>query len=247
MLRLITIPISHFCEKARWALDRARLPYREVRMLPAVHLIESWRHARQRTVPVLVHDGGGIGESTEILRWVDARTPEAQRLFPVGAEAAEVERWVQRFDQELGPGARMLGYSALLPDPELFLKQMQRVYRGTSRALLPALCPLARAGIRRRYGVNGKRADRARERCSQLFEDVGRALESQGSSYLVGGQFSAADLTFAALAAPLVLPPRYGGQFLPKAEMPAQFQDLVDEFAPHPAGRFALRIYDLHR
>ena len=24
---LITIPISHYCEKARWALDRAALPY----------------------------------------------------------------------------------------------------------------------------------------------------------------------------------------------------------------------------
>ena len=28
---LITIPISHFCEKARWALERAGLPYREER------------------------------------------------------------------------------------------------------------------------------------------------------------------------------------------------------------------------
>ena len=27
--RLITIPISHYCEKARWALERAEIPYRE--------------------------------------------------------------------------------------------------------------------------------------------------------------------------------------------------------------------------
>ena len=26
---LITIPISHYCEKARWALDRAGVAYRE--------------------------------------------------------------------------------------------------------------------------------------------------------------------------------------------------------------------------
>ena len=25
--RLITLPISHYCEKARWALERARIPY----------------------------------------------------------------------------------------------------------------------------------------------------------------------------------------------------------------------------
>ena len=27
--RLITIPLSHFCEKARWGLDRVALRYRE--------------------------------------------------------------------------------------------------------------------------------------------------------------------------------------------------------------------------
>jgi hypothetical protein len=26
VLRLITIPISHYCEKARWALERVRIP-----------------------------------------------------------------------------------------------------------------------------------------------------------------------------------------------------------------------------
>ena len=30
-LRLVTIPISHYCEKARWALERAGIRYREER------------------------------------------------------------------------------------------------------------------------------------------------------------------------------------------------------------------------
>lgn len=247
MLRLVTIPISHYCEKARWALDRARLPYEEVAVLPGAHLLTTRKYHRKGTVPVLVHEGGGIGESTEILRWVDSRTPEAQRLFLVGALEAENERWIERFDRELGPAARLLGYSALLPSADVFLKQMQRVYRGSSRALLPALVPLARVGIRKRYGVDGQRAERALGRCRRLFDDVASALDSGGRSYLLGERFSAADLTFAALAAPLVLPPKYGGDFLPKAEMPPAFQALVDEFASHPAGRFALRIYERHR
>jgi len=36
-LRLITIPISHYCEKARWALERAGLSYREERHVQGVH------------------------------------------------------------------------------------------------------------------------------------------------------------------------------------------------------------------
>jgi glutathione S-transferase len=37
LLRLITIPISHYCEKARWALERAGLPYREERHVQGIH------------------------------------------------------------------------------------------------------------------------------------------------------------------------------------------------------------------
>ncbi|MEZ4374159.1 MAG: glutathione S-transferase N-terminal domain-containing protein [Polyangiaceae bacterium] len=247
MLRLITIPISHYCEKARWALDRARLPYEEVAKLPGVHLLTTRRYSRTGTVPVLVHEGGAIGESTEILRWVDARTPEAQRLFPEGEVAADNERWIARFDRELGPAARLIGYDALLPESEIFLKQMQRVYSGAARAVLPALLPLAGKGIRKRYRVSSERAKSKRALCQQLFDDVASTLETSGAPYLLGERFSAADLTFASLAGPLVLPPSYGGRFLPKAELPAAFQALVDEFSAHPAGRFALRIYERHR
>jgi len=37
VLRLITIPISHYCEKARRALDRTGLPYREERPIRGIH------------------------------------------------------------------------------------------------------------------------------------------------------------------------------------------------------------------
>ena len=34
MIRLITIRFSHYCEKARWALDRGRIAYEERSHLP---------------------------------------------------------------------------------------------------------------------------------------------------------------------------------------------------------------------
>ncbi len=35
--RLITIPFSHFCEKARWSLDVAGVAYREEGHVPGLH------------------------------------------------------------------------------------------------------------------------------------------------------------------------------------------------------------------
>ncbi|MEZ4340912.1 MAG: hypothetical protein R3B82_30175, partial [Sandaracinaceae bacterium] len=46
MYELVTIAFSHYCEKARWALDLRRVPYRERRYLPAMHLLATRRALR---------------------------------------------------------------------------------------------------------------------------------------------------------------------------------------------------------
>jgi glutathione S-transferase len=51
VLRLLTIPISHYCEKARWALERAGIPYREERHVQGVHQIVALRASGGITVP----------------------------------------------------------------------------------------------------------------------------------------------------------------------------------------------------
>src|SRR5215210_3065100 len=45
-LRLVTLPISHYCEKARWALERAGIAYREERHVQGVHRIAARRGHR---------------------------------------------------------------------------------------------------------------------------------------------------------------------------------------------------------
>lgn len=83
--------ISHYCEKARWALERAGLAYREERHVQAIHWIAARRAGGGRTVPVLVTPEGALGESEEILVWADERTSPEHRLFPADpGERAEV-------------------------------------------------------------------------------------------------------------------------------------------------------------
>ena len=81
--RLITIPISHFCEKARWALQRAGVAYVEQPHLQMIHVLAARRAGGGRTVPVFVsQDGQVLADSTDILRWADARLPEAHASVP---------------------------------------------------------------------------------------------------------------------------------------------------------------------
>src|ERR1700726_2665473 len=120
MLRLVTIPISHYCEKARWALDRAGMDYREERHIQGIHRLAARRAGGGSTVPVLVTSEGAIGDSAQILAWVDARIPTERRLFPAGPdERREVEAVCRRLDDELGPAARRLMYVHMLAAKEL--------------------------------------------------------------------------------------------------------------------------------
>ena len=73
--RLVTIPISHFCEKARWALDRAGLAYVEEAHVQGLHQLAARRAGGGPSVPVLVTDEGVFAQSEWIIRYADAHLP----------------------------------------------------------------------------------------------------------------------------------------------------------------------------
>lgn len=68
-----------------------------------------------------------------------------------------------------------------------------------------------------------------------------------GAPYLADDQLTLSDLAFAVAAAPVVLPPAYGGPIPSYDLMPAPVQAAVNEMRCHPAGAFALRIYQEQR
>jgi glutathione S-transferase len=239
--RLITIPISHYCEKARWALDRARIAYREDGHAPVLH----WRATmpnKTRTVPVLITDGAILKSSSEILRWCDARTTDGAHLYPTDpAERREVEELEAHFDAKLGPATRRWAYSYLLPDRRRSLEVLTTgIPEGEARAFTKTFTAIA-ALIKRGMGVNEAGALRSRERIHAIFAEVSGRL-SDGRKYLVGNRFTAADLTFGALSIPAVAPPQY--HWLPLFDtLPAAMRAEIEAWRATPAGRFALRLY----
>jgi glutathione S-transferase len=75
-----------------------------------------------------------------------------------------------------------------------------------------------------------------------VLDEVADRL-SDGRRYLVGGRFTTADLTFAALAAPLVLPPEYGVALPAIEDLPSDMAATVREVRAHPAGAHALAMF----
>jgi hypothetical protein len=73
-LLLWHIPLSHYNEKARWALDYKRIAHHR-QVLGADYLIRAWRATGRGTLPILFLDGRAIGDSTHIIAALEPEPP----------------------------------------------------------------------------------------------------------------------------------------------------------------------------
>ncbi|HMD51096.1 MAG TPA: glutathione S-transferase family protein [Solirubrobacteraceae bacterium] len=242
MLRLVTIPISHYCEKARWALERAGLGYREEPHVQGVHRVASRRAGGRGTVPVLVTGEGAIADSSEILDWTDRRIAPEQRLFPDDPrQRGEVAALCRRLDGELGPRGRRLIYVHMFAQPKMALDFNNRGVPAWEDRAIRWGWPLAARFVSRELGI--RRGIEIEDEAAVWRElDFVAGLLADGRRHLCGDRFTAADLTFAALCASVLLPPDYGVP-LPQPELLApSTAALVGRAREHPAGRHALAV-----
>lgn len=201
------IDVSHYSEKARWALAWKGVEYRRRSPVPGAHMaIALWlTHGAQYTFPVLSIEGRRIGDSTAIVAALEERFPEPP-LYPVDVgerrRALELEEF---FDEELGPCIRQLVWYEFVKDREGFRRLMEET----------APKPLARFGApAAAYGRvftalrfrAGDATEAARGRAKVLAALDRLEAELGDGEYLVGGRFSVADLTAASLFYPLALP-----------------------------------------
>ena len=236
----ITIPLSHYCEKARWALDRAALPYKEEPHAPLFSRIA------RGTVPVLVHGNDRFTDSTEILVHAD-EFRGGDFLYPRDAALRrEVDALEERFDKELGPHTRRWAYAQILPHTNQLRSLWSRDVPRLEGLAIKLVAPLVRPLVRKAYKVTAEGAQRSLERVRSLFADVRERL-TDGRRFLTGDRFTAADLTFAALAAPMLLPPACRAVQPTIEDIPAAMRDEVLRLRDTDAGRFALRLFAQER
>ncbi|HEU4736598.1 MAG TPA: glutathione S-transferase family protein [Solirubrobacterales bacterium] len=240
---LITIPISHYCEKARWALDRAGIPYQEQAHLQVLHWLAVRRAGGKKTAPVLVWGDRVFTDSADIVEAASAKAPPDRGLIPDDpAAAAEVRELQRDLDARLGPEGRRWMYNALRGHRDIAVAYGCTGVPTWQRRALPFAYPLATRIIDRYLDVTPATAAQSEAEVRATFDAVAARL-GDGRPYLCGERFSAADLTFAALAAPILMPPEYGVPLPQPEELPAAMAATVRELRAHPAGAHALTMF----
>jgi glutathione S-transferase len=240
---LVTIPISHYCEKARWALERAGVEYLERAHLQILHWAAVRRAGGGRTAPVLRCGDRVCAESADIVAFADSRGAG------LSSGVAEVRALEDELDARLGPHGRRWMYDQMRGETALISHYGPTGVPAWQRAALPVAFPLVARVIDRYLDITPESVAESLEEVWAVFDSVGERLGDGGGEgrFLVGDRFTAADLTFAALSAPLVLPPEYGVPLPLLDELPARMAAVVRELRSHPAGAHALAMYRTER
>jgi glutathione S-transferase len=158
------------------------------------------------------------------------------------AAAAEVRALQRDFDQVLGPEGRRWMYFSLRGRRDVAIAYGCTGVPSWQRRALPLAYPLAARIIDRHLAITPASAERSERTVQAAFDRVAERL-ADGRPYLCGERFSAADLTFAALAASVLMPPEYGVPLPQPEELPAAMAAKVRELRAHPAGAHALKMF----
>jgi len=121
--------------------------------------------------------------------------------------------------------------------------------RGVPRleaSLVPVIAPLARRLVRAAYRITPEGAQRSLERVQGVFREVDERLSNR-RQFLVRDRFTAADLTFAALAAPVLFPVECRAVHPALDAVPAAMREEALRLRDTDAGRFALRMFSKER
>jgi glutathione S-transferase len=198
------LKVSNYNEKVRWALDYKRVPHFRRAAIPGRHRKIAKRLTGGNTFPVLVENGTAIGDSARIIAHLEACHP-SPALYPKDpAERRRALELEELFDRELGGYTRLLLIHHILPDPRLFLDTFVPDANAVRRRLAVWQFPLLRRQIKRSFGLDRASVTRAFDKLRIIGERF--RAELGPSAYLVGDRFTVADLTVAALVAPVVTP-----------------------------------------
>jgi len=228
MITLYQMPISHFCEKVRWALAYKQLEARTKNLLPGLHVRQARRLAPRSHLPILVHDTVAVQNSSDIITYLDEAFPDHPLTPADPASKEEALRWERLADEEIGPHVRRAAYHVLLEYPRMLIPMLTAGGPWYGPMLLRVIYPKLSRAMRSGMRINQEPAAASRDTVAAAVDRL-NAQRGDGQ-FLVDGRFTRADLAAAALLAPVHQPEAFDIPWpaSPPAEFAKMTQELVD-------------------
>ena len=203
MKKLFVFGISHFCEKARWALDWHGVEYKEVNWPPGPHLVLAKRLGAQRSSVPILQDGNELVQGSDnIIDWADAQASNSAKVL-TSPQARELEK---RADKSLGIHTRRLAYAECLrTHPHVVKPALFHNLSALHLALANIMWPITRRAMIQGYDLGEGAAADSRARMEKELDWFDETL-ADGRPFLTGESFTRADITVASLLSPFARP-----------------------------------------
>ncbi len=240
---LYIFAISHFCEKARWALDWLEVDYELRHVAPGEHREIARRLGAPHTsVPYLSLDGQVIQGSADIVSWAEKASPTNRSLTPNDDTCEEIEK---RIDDIAGVHVRRFYYSEALVDHP---STVRPIFTRDLPWLKKLTIGLAWGKIRKimisRMDLGASQGEESKGIVDKELTWIDDLLED-GRSYLAGDEFSRADIAVASILAPLAVPPEHPVYY--RLQHPPRLTQELSHWEGRPSFRWVREIYAKHR
>lgn len=245
MLRLYTFNLSHFSEKARWALDYEGVAFEEKVLLPGPHQLTTRRIAKRTEVPILQHDAHYVQGSGAILDYIADRLGGSKLTPEAPAARAPLHELEREIDVAFGRGVQRILYGVMLKPEhsrkviDLWTERGPAWGRAFYAVAFPAIAPV----VKRMYkATRPELIVEAQQRFLALMDRLDAELSR--APYLGGERPSRLDISVAALLGPVCRPVEHHVRW-PSA--PPELATFEAGLRDRPTWNHVLRMYREHR
>lgn len=234
-------PRSHYCEKVRWHLDAKGLDYQIRNLFPGTHARVNRRLAGHSSVPLLIDGDRAIHDSSEIALYLEQTYPRPALLPDDEGLRALALALQSYFSATVGPAVRHWLYGQLLRQRGMVTKLFFRGYGRTARWTGRLLSPIFEHRLARLYPPDDASLARVETAVMDGVERLENTIDRNPDRYLVGGALSLADVTAAALLAPVIGPP--GSPWYETAQFTPAVVRMQEQLRTRVGGQWVLRRY----
>jgi len=247
---LICVNTSGYTEIAKWVLDLNEIQYLEKNYPPVIgeqkvgRIIDS---QETNDTPLYLQTDRLIYSSESIIHDFDKTLPESKQLFPPNIKLQnEVYELYKLFTTTFYEAVERYRYSELFRSKKNTLKLLKKNVSFFNRVKYKLSYTAYKKRISKKINLNNEDPIVFLAEVKNVFSHVNELL-SDNRKYLAGNKFTAADLAFAAIAAPVILPVEYGGAQTNFNEISEEFRHEIILLRSSLAGQFVLKMYQEER
>jgi glutathione S-transferase len=233
---LYQFPISHYCAKARWALEYKGIDYRITNLIPGPHISTLRKIAPGTIVPLLIDGDDTIQGSDAIITYLDKKQAHPALTPTTTADASMAHEWERYADTNVGVPLRLFFYFHVLQDRKLAIALLTEDGPWWAGTLYQFIFPIVRKRMRAVMRIDADNAKATEAKLGVAFDSIEQRLEKH--KFLAGPLFSRADLSVSALLAPT---------WLMTAPLPEPLNAFIATHRDRPLFEWARRIYDDYR